>query len=151
LDRTNVNSVVMHRDLENKRMIDPEFHQCGPTSRRWEVTGGSRRSSTCRFSLPRTGFVHCFYLPIAILSIVLDHPLKPPDPIQKHRNEHSPVDFDEYLAYHTFYALPSGEWIPCSFCLRKSGKEVTWGQVWAIGRLRHPPSFRGPETISRPA
>jgi hypothetical protein len=53
------------------------------------------------FAAPHV-FFSLFYLPIAKLPIILDHSLKPLDPIEKHRNDHVSVDFAEYLAHHSF-------------------------------------------------
>jgi hypothetical protein len=81
-------------------------------------------------------------LALVVLSIVLDNPLKPLDPIQKHSNEHFSVDFTEKSACCAYEGLLVREMASLDLFFQKTKEEeVTRDQVLAIGRLCHPPAL----------
>jgi hypothetical protein len=68
-----------------------------------------------------------FCVIIVLLPIVLDHPLQPLDPIQKHRNEHLSVDFTDNSAYCAFQGRPVREMDSLDLLFQKTKEEVTRG------------------------
>jgi hypothetical protein len=67
--------------------------------------GGVKSSYNGHLSLRRKHLAFIFYLAIVVLPAVLDHLLKPLDPIQKHGDEHFSGDFSCHSAYCAFDGL----------------------------------------------
>jgi hypothetical protein len=75
-------------------------------------------------------FLSLFYSAIVALPVVLNHPLKRLDPIQRHRNELFSVDFTENSAFGAFEGLSVRKTDSLDVLFQKAKEEeATRGQV----------------------